>query len=192
MLVGRWGARALSDDHKPDRPDERRRIVGRGGTVMKVGVWRVEGMLAVSRAIGDRLLKRFVPPTPEVSVVDLEEEDQWVVLATDGLWDVVQSEELAAMMRGVSCPVQAARKLVFAALNRRSLDNVTVLVVDVRGAVQKTRALQAERRKGEKQADTRAGEGEGGEAEELLAGATSAGADGLGLSMSGEASVGLE
>jgi len=57
------------------------------------------------------------------------------VLATDGLWDVVASEEVAPLMRGITCPVQGARKLVFAALTRRSMDNVTVLVVDLRGAV---------------------------------------------------------
>ncbi len=54
-------AMALSDDHKPNRADERSRIEAAGGVVVWAGTWRVGGVLAVSRAFGDRLLKRCVP-----------------------------------------------------------------------------------------------------------------------------------
>ncbi len=50
----------LSDDHKPNRTDERSRIEAAGGVVVWAGTWRVGGVLAVSRAFGDRLLKRYV------------------------------------------------------------------------------------------------------------------------------------
>ena len=50
----------LSDDHKPNRTDERNRIEAAGGVVVWAGTWRVGGVLAVSRAFGDRLLKRYV------------------------------------------------------------------------------------------------------------------------------------
>uniref|UniRef100_A0A6U6BKW0 PPM-type phosphatase domain-containing protein n=1 Tax=Guillardia theta TaxID=55529 RepID=A0A6U6BKW0_GUITH len=59
----------MSDDHKPNRPDERRRIELAGGMVVTVGVARVGGILAVSRAIGDSPLKQFVPATPEYKVI---------------------------------------------------------------------------------------------------------------------------
>jgi protein phosphatase 1L len=52
---------ALSDDHKPNRADERSRIEAAGGVVVWAGTWRVGGVLAVSRAFGDRLLKRCAP-----------------------------------------------------------------------------------------------------------------------------------
>jgi serine/threonine protein phosphatase PrpC len=51
---------ALSEDHKPNRTDERSRIEAAGGVVVWAGTWRVGGVLAVSRAFGDRLLKRYV------------------------------------------------------------------------------------------------------------------------------------
>ena len=51
-------ALALSEDHKPNRTDERSRIEAAGGVVVWAGTWRVGGVLAVSRAFGDRLLKR--------------------------------------------------------------------------------------------------------------------------------------
>ena len=54
----------LSDDHKPNRTDERSRIEAAGGVVVWAGTWRVGGVLAVSRAFGDRLLKRYVVSAP--------------------------------------------------------------------------------------------------------------------------------
>ncbi len=55
-----YAAVQLSDDHKPNRTDERTRIEAAGGVVVWAGTWRVGGVLAVSRAFGDRLLKRYV------------------------------------------------------------------------------------------------------------------------------------
>ncbi|KAH9691487.1 putative protein phosphatase 2C 11 [Citrus sinensis] len=58
----------LSIDHKPDRSDERQRIEEAGGFVIWAGTWRVGGVLAVSRAFGDRLLKQYVVAEPEIQV----------------------------------------------------------------------------------------------------------------------------
>ena len=52
-------AKPLSEDHKPNRQDERARIEEAGGVVVWAGTWRVGGVLAVSRAFGDRLLKKY-------------------------------------------------------------------------------------------------------------------------------------
>jgi len=125
----------LSHDHKPNRPDEWERIVQQGGTVTHHGVWRVQGVLAVSRAIGDRLLKPLVPGTPEVIAHRIEEGDAFLILATDGLWDVMSNEEAAARIRACASPHAAATALVREALVRGSADNVTALVVDLRDAV---------------------------------------------------------
>ena len=59
-VLGCGAAIALSEDHKPNRSDERSRIEAAGGVVVWAGTWRVGGVLAVSRAFGDRLLKRYV------------------------------------------------------------------------------------------------------------------------------------
>jgi len=48
----------LSEEHKPNRADEKARIEDNGGRVVLFGTWRVEGVLAVSRAIGDQHLKK--------------------------------------------------------------------------------------------------------------------------------------
>lgn len=56
----------LSDDHKPNREDEKQRIEDVGGTVVHVGTWRVSGVLAVSRSFGNRTMKQFIVPHPEI------------------------------------------------------------------------------------------------------------------------------
>ncbi|XVE58397.1 hypothetical protein DITRI_Ditri04bG0166400 [Diplodiscus trichospermus] len=82
----------LSEDHKPNRSDERKRIENAGGVVMWAGTWRVGGVLAMSRAFGNRMLKQFVVAEPEIQDKEIDEEFELLVLASDGLWDVVPNE----------------------------------------------------------------------------------------------------
>ena len=124
--------RVLTEDHKPNRRDEHDRIRRLGGSVSHYGVWRVQGVLAVSRAIGDRVLKPFVSAEPEVMAYDPEPDDIFLVLATDGLWDVVSNDQAGQLLVGVKDPSRAARILVRHAINRGTADNITVLVVDIR------------------------------------------------------------
>ncbi|KAJ6790566.1 putative protein phosphatase 2C 52 [Iris pallida] len=87
----------LSDDHKPNRSDERKRIESAGGVVMWAGTWRVGGVLAMSRAFGNRLLKQFVVAEPEIQEKVVDEEFELLVLASDGLWDVVANEDAVTL-----------------------------------------------------------------------------------------------
>nr|KJB65930.1 hypothetical protein B456_010G120600 [Gossypium raimondii] len=83
---------AVSRDHKPDQSDERQRIEDAGGFVMWAGTWRVGGVLAVSRAFGDRLLKQYVVADPEIQEEKIDSSLEFLILASDGLWDVVSNE----------------------------------------------------------------------------------------------------
>lgn len=103
---------ALTVDHKPDRPDERRRIEGRGGVVQasvidrqgrihpsRVLANRQDGGLAMSRSLGDTESHTAgVIPDPEVKQHMLSEHDQLLVLASDGVWDVMTEEELSELI----------------------------------------------------------------------------------------------
>jgi serine/threonine protein phosphatase PrpC len=65
------------------------------------GVWRVNGNLAVSRALGDAAAKPWVSGVPEVKAHALDAaEDEFIVVASDGLWDVMSSDEAVAFVRG--------------------------------------------------------------------------------------------
>ncbi|CAD7949917.1 unnamed protein product [Amoebophrya sp. A120] len=100
VLARSGTAYELSWDQRPERDDERERILARGGFV---SFNRVLGRLAVSRAFGDYEYKflnlkevsgPLVIAEPEVRYCELEEEkDEFLVLACDGLWDVIRSQE---------------------------------------------------------------------------------------------------
>ena len=88
----------LSEDHKPDDVNEMRRIQNAGGFVEE---GRVNGMLALSRALGDFEYKnnsmvktkdQAVSPFPDVKTVTITSDSQFVLLACDGIWDVKTSQ----------------------------------------------------------------------------------------------------
>lgn len=97
---------ALSHDHKPYNPEEKARIEAAGGSVK---FNRVNGDLAVSRALGDFVYKRCetvsaeaqaVIALPEVIVEQRDpEKDEFVVLACDGIWDVMSSQGVVEKVR---------------------------------------------------------------------------------------------
>ncbi|KAF2311902.1 hypothetical protein GH714_027274 [Hevea brasiliensis] len=89
----------LSSDHKPDRPDELNRIQAAGGRVIYWDGPRVLGVLAMSRAIGDNYLKPYVSCEPEVTITERTAEDECLILASDGLWDVVSNDTACGVAR---------------------------------------------------------------------------------------------
>lgn len=129
----------MSHDHKPIRKDEKERIEKLGGKIIFHGTWRVQGALAVTRAFGDRKYKKYITATPEVSVRQLREDDHFLILASDGVWDVLSSQDAVDVVHdemslsGSSndyC-IQAAIKLADTAYLSGSMDNITALVVDL-------------------------------------------------------------
>ncbi|PHT47304.1 Protein phosphatase 2C 16 [Capsicum baccatum] len=144
---------ALSIDHKPSREDEYARIEASGGKVIQWNGHRVFGVLAMSRSIGDRYLKPWIIPEPEVMFVPRAREDECLVLASDGLWDVMTNEEVCEVARrrillwhkkngsnplpergqGVDPAAQAAAEYLSSmALQKGSKDNISVIVVDLK------------------------------------------------------------
>ncbi len=126
------GAIDLTVDHKPDSPDERARIEALGGTVLEYDVARVQGVLAMSRSLGDAGLKPFVTAEPRIAQGFLGRGNDVAVIACDGLWDVMTSEEAVRMARHAGGADDAARALEREALERGSSDNITVVVLDLR------------------------------------------------------------
>jgi len=123
---------ALSDDHKPNRPDEALRIKNLGGTIAFHGVWRVSGVLAVSRSLGDKSMKPYVTATPDIRSWTLGPSDRYLVLATDGVFDVLSNREIGTIANSTHGGAQElAEALVHTALARDSTDNITALVIDL-------------------------------------------------------------
>lgn len=146
-------AMPLSVDHKPNREDEYARIEAAGGKVIQWNGYRVFGVLAMSRSIGDRYLKPWIIPEPEVRIISRTKDDECLILASDGLWDVMSNEEVCEAARRrlllwhkknvVSDPSQrgfgpdpasqaAAEYLSKLALQKGSKDNITIIVIDLK------------------------------------------------------------
>ena len=96
------------------------------------GCARVNNILGTSRGIGDAYLKGCVIPNPEVRAQELRPGDDFLVVATDGLWDVMSTSEVCTVALQAGDARSAARALSDAAIARGSEDNVSVVVVDLR------------------------------------------------------------
>ncbi len=112
---------------------ERKRIKKAGGFISFNGVWRVAGVLATSRALGDFPLKEknLVIAEPDILTFDLDDmKPKFMILATDGLWDAFSNEEAVEFIKErLDEPHFGAKSIVLQAYYRGSLDNITVMVV---------------------------------------------------------------
>ena len=76
----------LTADHKPSNPSEKERVELEGGRIIQYGVLRVQGILAVTRALGDYCLRPYVSNIPTVNYFELKGKECFLVMASDGLW----------------------------------------------------------------------------------------------------------
>lgn len=133
VLCHEGTATPLSDDHKPTRPDEYERIIKAGGQVINYGVPRVQGVLALSRALGDFELNPYVICEPEIVSKKIVNGDQFLILACDGVWDVLSNQEAVDIVRNQLTQsddlTAAADALVQAAYKAGSTDNISALVI---------------------------------------------------------------
>lgn len=128
-------------DQKPSRTDERKRVKSAGGRVARwrrnVGplrVWKPTEWLpglAMTRSIGDTVLSPYgVQPVPEVSYIRLCRADSFLVLASDGVWEFMSSQEVATFVgrfrRSRAAADEAADALVREAVRRWRRNEVVV------------------------------------------------------------------
>ncbi|KAI0243979.1 Protein phosphatase 2C 2 [Massospora cicadina] len=147
ILSVNGSVKELSFDHKPQNTDEYARICNAGGYV-EYG--RVNGNLALSRAIGDFEFKQnlrlsaeeqAVTSNPDITEHMIAEEDEFVVIACDGIWDCMSSQDVISFVRehvvqGLDLK-QICEKLMDNCLAPASdcgglgCDNMTVLIVAI-------------------------------------------------------------
>jgi len=133
-----------TQDHKPVNPIEKERIQNAGGSVM---IQRVNGSLAVSRALGDFEYKnvegkgpceQLVSPEPEVFLEERNKDDQFLVLACDGIWDVMTNDELCSFvehrMKIHNSLEEVCNQVVDTCLIKGSRDNMSIVLIAFEGA----------------------------------------------------------
>ncbi|XP_020382877.2 protein phosphatase 1F [Rhincodon typus] len=137
MMVQQGLVVTLMDPHKPEKESEKQRIEDLGGCVVFLGCWRVNGTLAVSRAIGDIDQKPYVSGDADSASFKLNGTEDYVVLACDGFFDGVEPSRVVDLVQehleengGDGSTV--AESLVAAAKEGGSNDNITVVLVFLR------------------------------------------------------------
>lgn len=146
VLSERGQAVPLSYDHKPSNEEELRRIRAAGGFVE---FNRVNGTLALSRALGDFEFKsatrppkdQMVTAVPEVSATPLNDNHEFVILACDGIWDVMSSQEVIDFVRPKIATGQGLDTICESLLTRclapvtgaggMGCDNMTVTIISL-------------------------------------------------------------
>ena len=135
----------MSFDHKPYDEPERERIEKAGGTVQ---FKRVDGDLAVSRALGDFQFKisedlpaeqQRVSPEPDIVVHERCAQDEFLLLACDGLWDVMSNIEATDIGRslfhlGEHSMMLFAEEMIDISLDKGSRDNISAVAMKLDGA----------------------------------------------------------
>lgn len=120
----------LTYDHKATDVNEINRVRDSGGLIMKN---RVNGVLAVTRSLGDSYMKDLVIGKPFTTVTEITKEDEFMILACDGVWDVISDmkacEFVADIIRKGGETQVAAKKLCQFAIDNSTTDNVTVMIV---------------------------------------------------------------
>ena len=126
LIKGNKGFRITYDDRASD-PKEHDRIVSQGGIVFG---GRVYGQLMLSRAFGDWELKSYgVICEPHVVRYEIEEEDKYLVVATDGVFDVMEDEDIFQMSKRHQNSKEFCEDIMKEAVERGSMDNVSCFVI---------------------------------------------------------------
>ncbi|WRT63225.1 uncharacterized protein IL334_000128 [Kwoniella shivajii] len=116
----------LTYDHKGSDAQEAKRITDAGGFVMNN---RVNGVLAVTRSLGDASMKEFVVGSPYTTETALDDQDEFLIVACDGLWDVCEDQEAVDLIRTITDPQDASKYLLDHAMSNYSTDNLSVMVI---------------------------------------------------------------
>jgi protein phosphatase 1L len=122
-------AQQITEDHKPHTNKERRRIEKLNGKITWDGFdWRIQA-LSVSRAFGDTDTKRFVIQKPDIFRHTLRKGDEFIILACDGLWDVLSNKEAVNFVIKNRKKRGMTKLLAEYAIEKGSTDNITVIVI---------------------------------------------------------------
>jgi len=116
----------LTKDHKGSDEAEQKRIVEAGGFVV---MNRVNGILAVTRSLGDRTMKDYVIGEPFTTETILTEKHTHLILACDGVWDVLSDQDAMDIVVAESDAKKMAERLVIESLKLGSTDNISAMVI---------------------------------------------------------------
>ena len=127
FLINKKEMKLITKDHKCCDANEVKRIRDAGGVVFRE---RVFGTLMLTRSFGDKEMKKYgVLSTPDIFCHNIEEEDIFVIIASDGVWDVVEEDEIFKMSQEKISSSDFSKKIIQLAKDRDTHDNISCIVV---------------------------------------------------------------
>ena len=127
FLISKKEIKIITKDHICSDEEEVKRIKSMGGIVFRE---RVFGTLMLTRSFGDKEMKKYgVLPTPDFFYHNICEDDLFVIVASDGVWDVVNEDEIFNMAQGKISSEDFSKKIIELAKERETHDNISCIVV---------------------------------------------------------------
>ena len=127
-------AEQLTNDHKPNQIHEKRRITGLGGKIEYDGFdWRIKN-LSLSRAFGDNDTIPYITHIPDIYSYNINKDDKFIILACDGVWDVLSNQEAVDYILGLMLEYPDKSKCNYAeeltkyTYSKKSTDNITIII----------------------------------------------------------------
>lgn len=133
ILVAKRRIQQLTKDHRIENESERNRVLSSGGEIMPPYVYFKGRGLMPTRSLGDHFFERAgIISTPAVKSHKININDLLLIAASDGLWDLLTNEEVAALARKYSEPGKLLAVLRDEVLiQRRGTDNLTVIAIRI-------------------------------------------------------------
>ena len=117
----------ISVDHKCSNEKEKQRIIENGGKIVKN---RVNGQLILTRTLGDKAIKKFgVICQPDINEINVSKDINFVVLASDGVWDVINENELLELSKKFKNADDFCKEIIKESITKGTKDNVSCIVI---------------------------------------------------------------
>ena len=129
VLVNKKKILRMSYDDRVEDPKENNRIIRQGGIILN---GRINGQLMLSRSFGDWALKSLgTIVNPHISKIEINDDDLFLIIASDGVWDVFKDEEFKILCNVNKNCLELSKDIIFESLRRGSQDNISCFVISI-------------------------------------------------------------
>ena len=129
VVVGKGLAKVITIKHNWLKETQRVAL----GLVVKGRLEVGDGSISVSRSLGDKYFgKQLIISDPNIDEIELKNEDEYLILASDGLWDKVDYIKAGKISESEKYPKKIVEKLKNLALENGSKDNISIMVIKLK------------------------------------------------------------
>lgn len=139
VLVRKGEPLNLNVEHRASNNEEKLNVEKRGGFVFekkgRASVrYMVQGSLELTRSIGDQAYKQYISCEPDITELKLTEEDEYLILGSDGFWNEVNEREAIELIRRYQLPSGLSKFMVEEAVKDKNyhVDNITLIVINLK------------------------------------------------------------